>query len=98
MPPELGFSRAVGRAIRAIRRDREITQEELAEKAGLHFTWISRIESETVNPSIDTLAQLSRGLGVSLADLIAYAEELDRFRLPRPQAPIAPPSHDDSAH
>ena len=68
----------MGLAVRMIRQNQEIFQEDLAERVGLHPTWISHIESGRVNPTIKNLALLSEGLQVKLSELIALAEELDR--------------------
>lgn len=69
---------ALGRALRAFRTEKSLTQEELGVRAGLHPTWISHIESGRVNPTLSNLALLSEGLEIELSRLIARAEELDR--------------------
>jgi transcriptional regulator with XRE-family HTH domain len=67
---------ALGQVVRALRVEQELTQGALAEKAGIHFTWVSHIESGRVNPTISNLTRLSEGLGVKLSELIRLAEEL----------------------
>jgi transcriptional regulator with XRE-family HTH domain len=64
-------------AIRALRTDRQMTQEALGMKAGIHPTWVSQIEGGRVNPRLSNLALLSEALEVKLSQLIAFAEELD---------------------
>jgi transcriptional regulator with XRE-family HTH domain len=79
----------LGLAIRTIRHNQRILQEELAERAGIHPTWISHIESGRVNPTIKNLALLSEGLQIKLSELIALAEELDgvmQSKLLQPEA------------
>jgi transcriptional regulator with XRE-family HTH domain len=47
-----------------------LTQQELAERAGLHITYIARIESGKRNPSLHSMSALARGLGISLAAML----------------------------
>ena len=55
-----------------MRRRRELSQEELADAAGLHRTHISLIERGLREPSLDTLVKLCRGLGVSPAEALMW--------------------------
>ena len=43
-----------------------MTQKELAEKTGIRQSNISRIESGTSSPTIDTLSRIAAGLGKKL--------------------------------
>lgn len=54
------------RAVIAARIENNITQEELAQRTGIRQSNISRIESGTVSPTIETLARLASGLGKKL--------------------------------
>jgi transcriptional regulator with XRE-family HTH domain len=58
-----------GKAIRRRRRELDISQEELAERAELHRTYISDIERGEVNPSLDNVEKLARALNISISDL-----------------------------
>lgn len=62
--------RELGQRVRALRLERHLTQERLAELSGLHYTYVSRIESGTGNVSITKLIALSRALGTSPSDLL----------------------------
>jgi transcriptional regulator with XRE-family HTH domain len=68
---------ALGVAIRHMRHDRGLTIEDLAFKAGIHHTHLSRIERGHGNPKWDTLRAIASGLDVSLSTLLysAAAEE-----------------------
>jgi transcriptional regulator with XRE-family HTH domain len=55
--------------------ERGMTQEELAERADVHITWIGRVETGRVNPTLSTVVAVARALGVRTSDLIALAEE-----------------------
>ena len=58
-----------GRAIRRRRRELDLSQEELAEKSGLHRNYISGIENGERNPSLKNIAKLVAGLEISVSDL-----------------------------
>ncbi|HVO55622.1 MAG TPA: helix-turn-helix transcriptional regulator [Solirubrobacterales bacterium] len=73
--PQLGLAWAV----RKKRTEMEMTQEELAAAAGMHLTWIGRLESNGgVNPTWASTKSIARALGVPHAELAALAEEKDR--------------------
>lgn len=56
---------------RRLRKERGLTQERLAELAGLHMTDIARIETQGRDPGVRVIAKLARGLGVEPATLFA---------------------------
>ena len=59
LPPH----RRVGQNICRLRTKKALTQEQLAEKAGLHWTYISGVERGRYNVSLDTLETLASALG-----------------------------------
>jgi transcriptional regulator with XRE-family HTH domain len=59
----------VGSRIRQLRKQQQLSQEELAAKAKVDLTSISEIESGLRNPSLKTLHKIARALQVSLGDL-----------------------------
>jgi predicted transcriptional regulator len=54
------------KAIIAARAEQGMTQKELAERAGMKQSNISRIENGNCSPTIATLQQIARGLGKTL--------------------------------
>lgn len=50
--------------VKAYRIERNISQEKLAELAGLHRTYISAIERERRNISIDNIEKIAQALNV----------------------------------
>jgi transcriptional regulator with XRE-family HTH domain len=57
--------------IRQLRLDRELNQEELADRAGLHSRYISRIEQGETNFGVTVLFQLAQGLDVHPAHILS---------------------------
>jgi transcriptional regulator with XRE-family HTH domain len=55
----------VGQRVRRLRRDRGLSQRELAKQAGITFPFVSRIESGGRKPSLKTLRMLAPHLGVT---------------------------------
>ena len=51
--------------LRELRRQRDLSQTELGERVGVHYTHISRYERGISRPSADTLKRLADVLGVS---------------------------------
>jgi transcriptional regulator with XRE-family HTH domain len=69
------FSRlAFGRAVRYERERVRLTQEEFAEKADVHRTYISSVELGKVTVGIEIANSLARVLGMKLSDLVRLAE------------------------
>lgn len=60
-------------AIKTERSVLGISQEELAERAGLHRTYVSDVERGTRNPSIGSVEKLARALQVSVSELFEQA-------------------------
>lgn len=66
---------ALGRAIRAHRLAAGLSQEALAERAGLHWTYVSQVERGRRNVSVDALGRLGSALGVPGWRLLRDAED-----------------------
>ena len=63
----------LGNAIRTKRNDLGISQEELADRAGLHRTYISDIERGARNLSLESIDKLATALQISIASLFFNA-------------------------
>jgi transcriptional regulator with XRE-family HTH domain len=59
----------VGQQLRDLRRNRQMTVQQLAALTGLSRTSLTRIEAGTANPSVGTLKKVAGALGVSIGDL-----------------------------
>jgi transcriptional regulator with XRE-family HTH domain len=67
-------ARALGRAVRAIRDERGLSQVQVAEATGFIQAWISHVEHGRRNPSWSNVVRLAGGLGVRVAELAQRAE------------------------
>jgi len=60
----------IGEKVRETRKRKLLTQEQLADKAGVGVNTIIRIERNQVEPHSRTIRKLAAALGVAPADLI----------------------------
>jgi transcriptional regulator with XRE-family HTH domain len=67
----------LGTALKELRLERGLSQEELAHRASLHPTWISHLESGRENPAWGTVRRLAAALDVSLGKLADRAQQLE---------------------
>ncbi len=63
-----------GQAVRKIRLAQEISQEELADRCGLHRTYISDIELGKRNLSLENIERIAISLNKSLSDFFKEVE------------------------
>ncbi len=59
----------LGKRIKRFRKDKKISQEELADKVGLHYTTISRIERGISNPPVQTVNKIAKALKIEMSEL-----------------------------
>lgn len=62
---ELSGRQALGLRIRALREGAGLSQEALAERAGLHRTYVSSLERGKRNVGLDNILKLAAALGVA---------------------------------
>ena len=70
MKPEEAFAHV----LRKLRKERSLSQEELAHQSNLDRTYISLLERGLRQPSLSSILQLSKSLGVSSSEMIAQVE------------------------
>jgi transcriptional regulator with XRE-family HTH domain len=66
--------RALGRALRELRKRAGLTQKELGARAGADDTYLSQVETGRRDIRWSTVTRLLRALDVTLADLAAEVE------------------------
>jgi len=68
----------LGKALRALREDRDLSQEQLSHETGIHRNYIGGIERGERSPTVAAVAALADALGVPLDDLFKRAERLSK--------------------
>ena len=63
-----------GDAVRARREDLALTQEEFAERAKIHRTYLSDIERGTRNVSLINIERIAAALSIPLSELFQIVE------------------------
>ena len=69
MADSISVTERFGQRIRALRKERGLSQEQLAELSGLDRTYISGIERGLRNVALRNIEALAQALGVSIAEL-----------------------------
>lgn len=70
MPPASIKSR-FGSTVRGLRDERGLSQEELAERAGLHRNYIGGVERGERNIALENIVKLAKALSIPTKDLFA---------------------------
>jgi CheY-like chemotaxis protein/DNA-binding XRE family transcriptional regulator len=73
--PNLDVKKSFGASVRVWRDRLGVSQEELAERAGLHRTYISDVERGARNVSLESIEKLARALEISVSALLSYYRE-----------------------
>src|SRR5438046_280346 len=69
---------AFGKRLRKLRKDKGFTLRQLADLAGVDFTYLSKVENDRVpyTPAAETIRTLARALGVDPLELLRIAKKL----------------------
>ncbi len=68
-------TKKLARRIGELRIIRKISQEKLAEMAGVHPTYIGKIERADVNPSLVFLDKIAKAFCLSLSELLTFPDD-----------------------
>lgn len=60
----------LARNLQKYRRAKGLSQEGFAHEAGIHRTYVSDLERQARNPTIELVDRLARALGVTMGDLL----------------------------
>jgi transcriptional regulator with XRE-family HTH domain len=82
LPPEERLHH-LGRTIRRLRRERDLSQEAVAAAAGVHPNQVGRLERGTSDVYTSTMLRVVDGLGVPLSEVVRAYEERLAQRQPR---------------
>jgi transcriptional regulator with XRE-family HTH domain len=69
-PANREFVRRFGRRLKLLRVDRDFSQEQLGDAAGMHRTFVGKLERGETGVNVDRLPDLARALGVEEHELI----------------------------
>jgi transcriptional regulator with XRE-family HTH domain len=69
--------RPLGAQLRRLRLERSLSQEKLAELAGLTYKYVGRIELAKADPGADVLVRLARALAVPVGELFETITPMD---------------------
>lgn len=61
-----------GNKVRALRKAQGLSQEKLAEKADLHYTYVGAVERGERNLSLSAIKKIARGLQVNISKLFIF--------------------------
>jgi transcriptional regulator with XRE-family HTH domain len=67
--PRMSIQSRVSRNIQGIRRDKDLSQEEVAHRADIHQTYLSGVETGKRNPSILVVERIAKALGVDVSEI-----------------------------
>ena len=70
--------KTIGEAIKHWRKGRGLSQRNLAERTGLHYVHVGRLERGQGNPTLSTLETLAKVLGKRMADFFAAPAKAKR--------------------
>ena len=65
----------VGQMVKIIRKKRQLIQEDLSEKSDIGVQYISRIETDTANPTLKVISAIAIALDAALSDIFSGLEK-----------------------
>ncbi|MGE3335526.1 MAG: helix-turn-helix transcriptional regulator [Rhodospirillaceae bacterium] len=71
----MDMRKLVGRNLKRLREDRGLTQEAFADKVGFSQQYLSGLENGKRNPTVITLYEIAKALGVSVEDLVRASKK-----------------------
>jgi transcriptional regulator with XRE-family HTH domain len=66
--------------LREWREKRRYSVRELAERAGVSYVTVVRIENHQISPTVALLEKLAKGLGIEVRDFFPVAQRRSRAR------------------
>ena len=70
----------VGERLKAIRKEKGLTQKQVASGCGMADSAIRKYESGLITPKLETIQRIANALGVHVLDLLGVGDELDTYR------------------
>lgn len=66
------YTKKLSERLKEVRKSKKLTQQELAEKAGLHLTYVGHLELGKYHPTVYVMWKISKALGVSMNELTNF--------------------------
>jgi len=66
------YTKLLSSKLREIRKGKKLTQQELADKAGLHLTYVGHLELGKYHPTVFVMWKISKALDVSMKELTDF--------------------------
>lgn len=63
------FTKRLSEKLREVRKSKKLTQQELAEKAGLHLTYVGHLELGKYHPTVFVMWKIAKALDISMNEL-----------------------------
>ena len=74
-PETVKYIRRFGQRVRVLRKEKALTQEELADRANVHRTFIGMIERGEKNATLVTIIRISGALEIPAMELMRELED-----------------------
>ena len=68
------YLQALGKRIQELRKDQNLTQDRLAERAGLTLNYIGKVERGEAQPTLEALLSITTALKSNLSNLFFYLD------------------------
>lgn len=65
----------IGKELRRARKKAGLSQEQLAEEAGIHRTYVSLLERDMKSPTVDVLLRICNALEIKASDILKRIDE-----------------------
>lgn len=73
----MDLKEVMAKNLRRARHDKKLTQEELADRAGLSMRYVGAIERADVSASVTVLGQIADALGIEPGELVRRSNSAD---------------------
>ena len=73
----MNITEEIGNRIRYYRKEKDLSQEELALQSDLHSSYIGQLERGVKTPSVSTIYKITKGLDITMSELLSNIEILD---------------------
>ena len=75
-----------GKTLRSLREEAGLTQEEVADRADIHWTYLSQVEGGKRNPGLENIVYLAKAIGVTPSEFFTAFTKTYVSNLPEKRA------------